>query len=724
MRKLIATSLFVILGLPFSAPAQTRKPGPTEPAAGSSAAALPLRRVILYKNGVGYFEHSTKVNGSQELHIDFTTGQLNDALASLTAYDLGNGQITSVRFNSIAPLSERLRALHLPLSQQTTRQQFLSALRGTRVEIQSGTTRAAGKLLSVENESKTVGRNQAIGSVLVVSIITKAGDMRSFELGPGVSVRMANGELRGDVAQYLKLIGSERADDVRRMTITDNGTGERTVRVSYISEVPVWKSTYRILLPSGTDEKPLIQGWAVVDNTLGEDWRDVQLALVSGAPQSFVQNLSTPFYVRRPEVPLPHSALLTPQTHEGGLMPMKAANGPGYGGGIGTGRGTGIGPGEGGGSGGGLYSVGGRPTGGPVPPAAAEQVVVGADTLGRLKSAQEALARIEPQATGRELSELFEYDIKNKVTVGRNQSALVPILQAKLDAEKVTLWNAGESVPLRALWLTNSSGLALDAGTFNVVDDGTFAGEGLFDTISAGQKRLISYAADPAIQVSTKESTPPEEVTRIRIAKGLMITTREMRSASTYQISDSDTKPRTVVIEHPVREDWKLTGDLKPDETTPSYYRFKVNVNPKESAKLVVAEIHPMVSQVDLASVTDNEVELLARQKRLTPEMEAAFRKILDQKNAVAALENEINARQQDLSNISKDQDRIRENMKALKGGTEEKQLLTRYVRELNTQEDHLTNLRSQIDALKTKRKQAAAQLDQTIEGITLDETF
>jgi len=715
MRKLIAASLFASLCLVVSAPAQTRKPGPPEPAANSSAAALPLRRVILYKNGIGYFEHSTKVKGSQELHIDFTTGQLNDALASLTAYDLGGGQITSIRFNSIAPLSERLRALHLPINQQTTRQQFLNALRGTPVEIQSGTTRVTGKLLSVETYRKPVSALGDTDRLLLVSVITDAGDLRSFELGPGVSVRMADGELRGDVAQYLKLIGSERAEDVRRMTITDNGTGDRTVRVSYISEVPVWKSTYRILLSSGANEKPLIQGWAVVDNTLGEDWKNVQLALVSGAPQSFVQNLSTPYYVRRPVVPLPHSALLTPQTHEGALMEMKKATGPGYGAGVGGGVVGGI--------------IGGVTAG---PPAAAPNVRTRVEVTGGggggsrapLESMADILSRVEPQATGRQLSELFEYDIKNKVTIGRNQSALVPILQAKLDVEKVTLWNAGESVPLRALWLTNSSGLALDAGTFNVVDDGTFAGEGLFDTISAGQKRLVSYAADPAVQVSTKESSPPQQVTRIRIAKGLMITMRELRRTETYRVSDSDTKPRTVIIEHPVRQGWELAKNLKPDETTSSYYRFKVSVKPKESSKLEVEETHPQVSQIVLSNLTENQVELLARQKRLTPEMEAAFRKILDQKNAVAALDNKIQSRQQDVLNISKDQDRIRENMKALKGGTEEKQLLGRYVRELNTQEDRLSSLRSQLAALKTQRQQAADALDKTIEGVTLDVTF
>ncbi|HET7212708.1 MAG TPA: hypothetical protein VFL79_03915, partial [Terriglobia bacterium] len=453
-------------------------------------------------------------------------------------------------------------------------------------------------------------------------------------------------------------------------------------------------------------------------------------ALVSGAPQSFVQDLSTPYYVRRPVVPLPHSALLTPQTHEGALMPMREASGPGYGGGVGTGSGaqirTRVPEGVVGGSMGGvLGGIIGGVTAGPAAPGAGGGVYSVGGNMAQMEAAKtDVFGRMQPQATGRQLSELFEYDIKNTVTIGRNQSALVPILQAKLDAEKVTLWNAGESVPLRALWLTNNSGLALDAGTFDVMDGATFAGEGLFDTISAGQKRLISYAADPAVQVSTQESAPPQEITRIRIAKGMMMTTRELRQTATYRVSDSDTKPREVIIEHPVRQGWKISKDLKPAETTESYYRFRVNVNPKESSKLVVEEARPEVSQVVLSNLTQNDVELLARQQRVTPEMETAFRKILDQKNAVAALDGKIQSRQQDVANISRDQDRIRENMKALKGGVEEKQLLCRYVKELNTQEDRLSDLRGQLAALNAQRQQAADALDATIEGTTLDVTF
>ena len=151
------------------------------------------------------------------------------------------------------------------------------------------------------------------------SIITDSGDMRNFDLGPSTSVRLADHDLSDEVGKYLNLIGSSRARDLRRMTISATGTGDREIFVSYISEVPVWKSTYRIILPEKTTKSQCCKGWAIVDNTVGEDWKDVQLSLIAGAPQSFIQDISRPLYTRRPVVPLPQAAMLTPQTQEASM---------------------------------------------------------------------------------------------------------------------------------------------------------------------------------------------------------------------------------------------------------------------------------------------------------------------------------------------------------------------------------------------------------------------
>jgi len=282
---------------------------------GDNAPRLPVKRVVLYKNGVGYFEHSAWVHGNQELAIDFTTAQLNDVLKSLTVVDLGDGRISSVRYNSIAPLDERLKTLRLPFGEQVTRTDFLTAMRGSRVEVRSKSETASGRLLSVEQEDRTTDSGTTY-HVTEVSVMTDAGEMKDFELGSAVSVRLAERDLNEEVGRYLNLIGSSRARDLRRMSISAAGSGDRDIFVSYISEVPVWKSTYRIILPEKAGEKPLLQGWAIVDNTIGEDWKDVQLSLIAGAPQSFIQDISQPLYARRPVVPLPQSAMLTPQTQE------------------------------------------------------------------------------------------------------------------------------------------------------------------------------------------------------------------------------------------------------------------------------------------------------------------------------------------------------------------------------------------------------------------------
>jgi chromosome segregation ATPase len=203
-----------------------------------------------------------------------------------------------------------------------------------------------------------------------------------------------------------------------------------------------------------------------------------------------------------------------------------------------------------------------------------------------------------------------------------------------------------------------------------------------------------------------------------------MLTTREQRSTKTYKLFNSDVNGRDVIIEHPARDEWKLAANLKPEESSASFYRFRVKVTPKQTAQLVVEERKPETTEMALTSLTSDQVEVLTKQQRVTPAMEQAFRQVLDEKNGIAALDAQIQARQQELDAIGTDQARLRENMKALKGSAEEKTLTERYTHELNTQEDRLAALRTQVSDLKSKREQAAEKLDQTLNEISLSETF
>jgi hypothetical protein len=703
---------------------------------GGEATRLPVTRVILYKNGVGYFEHSGHVRDSQDVNIDFTTAQLNDVLKSLTVLDLGKGRITGVSYNSTAPLEHRLGSLHLPVGENPTTAQFLDALRGARVEVHSGSQTATGRLLSIEERKIVLGHKSDDGSdetgggkigLTQISLVSDSGEVHLFDLTPSTTVRVIEKEVSDEVGKYLGLVASTRDEDVRRMSISTAGNGDRDLLVSYISEVPVWKSTYRIIIPN--EGKPLLQGWAIVDNTVGEDWKNVELSLVAGAPQSFVEELSQPYYTRRPVVGLPQNAMLTPQTHEA-TMEVNAENTPpppvstggviggvpgGVPGGSTGGISGGVGSGSGGGVGGGVYRVGGGHKkefsfGGAPRPDATER----ADTL-------EGATQV---GQSQDLGDLFQYKLADRVTIHKNQSALVPILQSRIDAEKVSVWNPSESSVLRALWVDNTSNLTLDGGTFNVLEGDAFAGEGLMDAIKPGEKRLLSYAADLGVVVDAKQKSENQRVTRVVIAHGTMMQSTQERSENTYTIRNRDTTPRVVVIEHPARPGWKLTDDATPAESSASFHRFRIKVEPKTTASLVVKEYRPIINQYVLSNIADNDIKYFVQQKMINPEVEKALRQVVKQKDEIAELDAAINARRAEVNSISEDQKRLRENMKALKGGTEEKALLERYVRELNEQEDHVQALTKDIAETQQKRDLAQSTLDEMIEKLQMEVTL
>ena len=788
---------------------------------------LPLRRVVLYKSGIGYFEHDGRVRGNEDVEIDLTSGQLNDVLKSLTALDFSGGRIVGASYNSQEPAGHQLQSLPVPVAQNSTLASLLQNLRGARLEVRAASGSFTGRLLSVEQRMRiTSGTSTA--QMDQISLLDDSGDVRSFTLEPGVNVRFADRDLEMELTRALGLMDSSHQEDTRHLVLSTAGSGERMIRVSYISEVPVWKTTYRIVLPGATSPegtKPLLQGWAVVDNTVGEDWVDVELSLAAGAPQSFIQQLSQPYYMQRPTVGLPRGVLLSPQTHASTLNARTGSvagivldpNGKAI---VGatvratTNTGTVVGQTTSGG--GGRYAFNdlqpgeykilvSRPNfkttvfnsvsiaagrtyelpvklevgqasvnvevnagqqlletqnqtvGGPrnstfegLPKGAVNVTFDGISAQDNLLMSSDGLFAInDPRiddveefgattsannafhATGRSvvgaqggmLGDLFEYKLRDRVTIKKNQSALVPIVQTEISAEKVSLWNAnlGMARPLRALWLTNSSPLVLDGGSFNVIDGGAFAGEGLIEAIHPGEKRLISYAADLAMQVVVKTEMPEAKTANLRVAKGIMIRTVESRSKTIYTIRNEDASPRTVIIEQPIHVGWKLAEDLKPAEETATAYRFRVEVKAKDSTDFVVEETSPRSSQITVSNITEKMIESFVVNLELTPELEKFLRGIVAQKDAIAKLDADIMQKRSELESIGTDQNRVREDLQALKGTAEEKALAQRYVKELDEQETRLATLKKEILGLQAKRKVAQQELDDTIEHFTFD---
>ena len=313
-------------------------------------------------------------------------------------------------------------------------------------------------------------------------------------------------------------------------------------------------------------------------------------------------------------------------------------------------------------------------------------------------------------AQGLDLGDLFEYKLKDRVTIHKNESSLVPIVQAHVQTEKVSLWNPslGSTRPLRALWLTNSSPLTLDGGSFSVLEDEAFAGEGLMDPVKPGEKRLVSYAADLGIRVDKKTHGEPQRVAKVRIIHGTMIQTSATRQDTTYTARNEDSAQRALLIEHALRPGWNLSTDTpKPEETTATDYRFRLTLGARATTTLVVTESSAVETRYALTNLDDGQIQVFLQQKSINPEVEAAFHKIVEQKNRIAALDAQLAAIENQQEKIFDDQQRIRENLKSLKGSSEERALTQRHTQQLEDQETQLQKLQTQTTDLQSQRDKA-----------------
>jgi hypothetical protein len=686
---------------------------------------LPVHRVVLYKNGVGYFEHAGTVSGNQRVTIDFTSPQLNDVLQSLTVLDEGGGRIAGVNYNSTTPLAEQLKTLSLGMNEEPTSTELFAALRGQRVEVIGAPGGPInGRLMSVESRSEKSGSGQNGSSVekFYLTVIAGSGAVRVVELSPTLSVRPTDSSLQGELDRYLQLLSTTHSTGLRHLTLDALGTGQRELRVSYISEVPVWKVTYRMVFPRDANGTTTLQGWAVVDNTVGADWDNVQLSLVAGAPQSFIQPLSQPQYTRRPEIPISAEAQTTPQTHEAAEMEN------------------------------------GAPSPAPPPQAQAfaarkdfrqqlkgnyqnnsfgqvnQTVTVNADnvpinsgpfpggSIGALSAGNGGVYRpsdaiSEGDVSTNAFDDFFQYSLTQPVTIHKNESAMVPILQQSLPAEHVTLWSQRDPRPLRAVWLENKSKLTLDSGSFSIFESGEFAGEGLVDPIHPGEKRLLSYAADQATRVKVANVNGKRTLHHLQVHKSLIVENHMDVSSITYSATNSGDEDRVVLIEHPRHTNgWSLDDGVKAAETTPDLYRFRVAVKAHSTEKLEVREHGPEYTTITIDPNQNASAYLIDLVKRV-PNAESELKPIIDAQTKLADLDQAIADSKKQEESAAADEARYRDNLTALKGNDAAR----RFVDELNHAEDALQSTRKHTADLEQQKAVAVENLRIQINALNYD---
>jgi hypothetical protein len=645
------------------------------------AADLPIREVILYKSGVGYFERGGLLRPGESARLDFKASDMNDVLKSLTISGQNGAKITGLRYDSSQPLEQKLAEFPFKIDGEASLAIFLDQMKGAKVELKYGAETISGTVVSgrvVKGDDKQPEREQLVA-------LLDSGELRTLDLAAASSIRFADPKLQIQLRDYLTVVNQSRSTDKRGIYIDSSDAKERQIDASYMIPAPVWKSSYRLIF---TDKgEPTLEGWAIIDNTTGEDWTNVRLAVVSGRPVSFISNLYEPRYVARQTVELPEDRAANPVVYNGAVTEAR----------LGSGN---------------------------APRAAAQ---LGGAVGGFLASPkkqfefaprQEIASDVAMNVASGDLGELFEYRFSTPVTVKKDESTMLPFLQQAIGARKLLIYSEsyGEH-PMNAAELNNSTAKTLDGGPITVFDAASYAGEALMTTLKAGDKRLISYSVDLGTRVTTQFDSSRELVREIHVNRGILTARLALDETKTYTIRNVDQKAKTLIIEHPERPGYKLIA-LKPAETTANAYRFEVKLGADGTEKFPVAEERVYETTTSVSSLTPDVLLSYIQNKALSQAARSQLQQILDAKRQIADLDNQIRDLDGELSGIVGDQTRIRQNIQSLNQVSGQQDQVQKYARQLATQESALAASRDKLSDLKKQQTADELKLNTLIEKL------
>jgi hypothetical protein len=674
---------------------------PPEAAVGKPSATLPIDQVILYSSGVGYFQRAGKVQGNARVDLSFPVQDINDLLKSLVLRDLSGGHVSAVSYDSHDPVDKTLKSFALNLNGNPSYGAILEQARGEKVEAvlqQSNATQPGtltGVIIGVETQKQSAGKD-AVVEIEFLNLWCAEG-MRSVKLADVQRLRFLNPVMDSEMRKALETLALSHDTQKKAVSLTFAGEGERDVRVSYVIENPIWKTSYRLVL--GKDGKPYLQGWAIVENPSDEDWNNVGMALISGRPISFQMDLYQPLYVPRPVVEPELFASLRPPTYDANMD--RAAGVAGAPPGVTTTNSTALGM-----MGGMQQQMGKSNANFGMQMGNSARALKGGEGKAdeaRRKSLQDAISLqegIQSAATAGKLGDFFQYVLDNAVSLPRQKSALLPIINKDIEGSRVSIYNQSTHAkfPLLGLKFKNTTGLHLMQGPITVFEGSSYAGDARIQDLQPNEERLLSYAIDLGTEVDPVVENPKHTLTKVKVQKGVLCTTSRIVESKTYKIANRAEQDRTVLIEHPFRADFKLTSKDKPVETTRDVYRFQVKVPAGKDARETVTEEKDQLSQVVLTNSDDNTIRVFLQSNVTSKAAQDALKKALELKGKLDLTRQDLAHANQELANIEKDQARLRANLKETPPTSE---VYKKYVAKLDTQEGEIDKLTAKIKELQ-----------------------
>jgi hypothetical protein len=648
-----------------------------------------LKHVTLSAAGVGYFEYEAEVSGDAELALDVPLDQVDDVLKSIVVYD-DNGGVGSARLAGRDPLNQLFGELPFGQDALGSPAMLLNALQGA--EIRVGTSRPiTGRLLQVVAETLQLG-DRGTTTRNRVSVMTATG-LQQFILEEADAVSFVDAEVQANVNRALSEIAAHRTKDRRQIVLTTRGAGTRTLRVGYVVGVSLWKASFRLTLPpNASADAAHLQGWAVLENMTGHDWRNVELTLLSGNPVSFRQAIYEAYYVTRPDVPVEVAGRILPRPDTEVVAGADETKGE-----LQRGHPTAAHRAESAQS-----ALLGQPRDAFSASAAAPAPEAPKEAL---------LSRASNPAEAEEGATQVAFRLPTPVSIAAGQSALVPIFDRDVPVERLSLFQPGTSVtrPLASLRVKNDTATDLPAGVLTLYERTqagvAYVGDARISRLPAGESRLVSYAVDERTKVA-RDDQRTQTITKGVIAQGILTLTRTQRQTTFYRVAAPVSEARKLIIEHARPQGWKLV-DPGNAELTASACRITVDLKPGETRTVSIAFETPINETLHISDMKEHQIIELTDTQSIDPAIKRAFselarlRRILSDKKAA---EEQIRTR---IENIRADQERLRANLSQV---DKDSALHKRYVEKLDAQETAWDdNNRAYAKAMEETRAATAA---------------
>ncbi len=649
-----------------------------------------LRRVMLSTGGVGYFEYETQVTGNTQISLPVRMDQVDDVLKSIVVFD-DKGGTGFVQLPSRAPLSDIFRGLPFGPAALESNAALIDALKGSQVSVR-GPDGMSGRIVSV-NKEDAKGPDETTITRHRVGVMTSSG-LKQFVLEDASSVSFSDPTLAKQIEQALTSVSEHREGQGRTLKIRANGEGTRTVTVAYVVEAPLWKSSYRVTTQG--DGKARMQGWAILENVSGNDWVDIDLTVVTGNPVTFRQALYATYYVQRPEIPVEVLGRILPKPDEGAIAAGEVSDSAAY-----------------------------MPAPAPPPPPPAPAMEARAKIgYGATASISGRDAPAKPiAAESKEAATQVSFHMPFTVSVMNGQSLAVPIIDKDVPGELVSLYQpeVHPRHPLAALKLTNDTETGLPPGVLTLYERGKtetdYVGDAQLATLPVGEARMLGFALDQKVLID-REDKFEKRISKATLANGIFKASVVDQRNTVYTIKGAAKEDRRVVVEHPHQAGWELiTPDPKSAEMTDAAFRIPFDIKAGATMKQTVTTQWSREEEQQLVDLGIDLVLAYAANENLTPAQRAAFARMGEIKRTIEEFNRQIEVAGEARDRVFEDQERIRENIKAVPAGSA---LQQRYLRSMGDLEDQAETQKRAIDRLERERAAEQQRLADYVAGLQL----